>query len=110
MSLEVTHTCPLGHICEEAKDGKIYRCRWYVSLKGNDPQTDEPIDEFRCSMEWQPLLQVEGAGFQRHASAAVEGLRNVFLDALQKPARIDQGAKSLQKEEKACISKEESQT
>lgn len=74
--MDVVYTCPLGSECETAKDGKLYRCRWFVKLRGKDPQSEQEIDEFRCSMEWAPLLAVEHSLFERQTGAAVESLRN----------------------------------
>lgn len=74
--MEVEYTCPLGHTCEEAKDSKIYRCRWFVKLVGKDPQSEEHFDEFRCSLQWAPLLAVEQSLFERQTGAAVESMRN----------------------------------
>lgn len=74
--MEIEYTCPLGNKCEEAKDNKIYRCRWFVKLRGKDPQSNQEIDEFRCAMEWMPILSVEHSLFERQTGAAVETFRN----------------------------------
>lgn len=74
--MDIKYTCPLGSECEEAKDGKLYRCRWFVKLCGKDPQSEKEVDEFRCTMEWMPLLMVEQSLFERQTGAAVESLRN----------------------------------
>lgn len=63
--MDIIYTCPLGSECEEAKDGKIYRCRWFVKLQGVDPQNGSPIDEFRCSHEWSIIMSVENTQQQR---------------------------------------------
>ena len=94
--MEVVYTCPLGSECETAKKDestgkmKLYRCRWYVKMRGKDPQSDNEIDEFRCSMEWMPLLQVEHSLFDRQTGAAVESLRNNVIDTMsQQQARME---------------------
>lgn len=74
--MEIIYTCPLGSQCEVIKDNKLHRCRWYVKLKGKDPQSDQEIEEFRCTEEWSVLLKVENSLFQRQTGAAVESLRN----------------------------------
>ena len=74
--MEIVYTCPLGSECEEAKDGKIYRCRWYVKLVGTDPQTGNPIDEFRCTQEWSVIMDVENTQQVKQTGAAIESFRN----------------------------------
>jgi len=76
MSLEVVLSCPLGHTCEVAKDGKIHRCAWYIRLAGENPQTGEVADEWGCAMGWLPILLVENARQGKSTAAAVESFRN----------------------------------
>ena len=73
--LEATITCPLGSVCEEIKNDKIYRCAWYTEMQGLDA-SGEPHDESRCSMAWMPILQTEMSGTNRGQTAAIESLRN----------------------------------
>lgn len=77
--MEIEYTCPLGSKCEEAKDGKLHRCRWFVKLRGKDPQSSQEFDEYRCSMEWAPILMVEHSLFEKQTGAAVENFRNVMV-------------------------------
>lgn len=77
MKVETVLTCPLGSKCEEVVDGKIHRCAWFTTLKGQNPQTGEDIDEQGCAMTWLPVLLVENARTSRSTTAAVESLRNV---------------------------------
>ena len=92
--MEVTLTCPLGSECETIKDNKLHRCRWFVQIKGTDPQTGEGIDEFRCSMEWLPLLSIEQSLHSRQTGAAVESFRNEVVkqnnQLLENPSRLKQ--------------------
>ncbi|MDH5179771.1 MAG: hypothetical protein OEZ39_07400 [Gammaproteobacteria bacterium] len=74
--MDIVMTCPLGNECETIKDNKLHRCRWFVKIRGKDPQSDELIDEFRCSMEWMPLLQIEHSLFERQTGASIESFRN----------------------------------
>ena len=76
MSLEIVLSCPLGHTCEIAKDGKIHRCAWYTRLSGENPQTGEIADEWGCAMGWLPILLVENARQGKSTAAAVESFRN----------------------------------
>lgn len=80
--MDIVYTCPLGSECETAKDGKLHRCRWFVKLRGKDPQSEQELDEFRCAMEWMPVLQVEHSLFERQTGAAVESMRNATVESV----------------------------
>lgn len=95
--MDVVYTCPLGSECEEAKDGKLYRCRWFVKLRGKDPQSEDAIDEFRCSMEWAPLLAVEHSLFERQTGAAVESMRNETGAGVQMLVKAVEQAQQIKK-------------
>ena len=72
-------TCPLGSTCEEIKDNKVHRCAWYTQLAGKHPQSNEEINEWKCSLAWMPILLVENAGTNRGQTAALESFRNQVI-------------------------------
>lgn len=74
--MEPIFTCPLGSVCEEIKDNKLHRCRWYVCLAGKDPQSEKEIDEWGCAMEWMPLMMVEVAQTNRGQTQALCSMRD----------------------------------
>ncbi len=74
--MKIKQTCPLGNDCETIKDNQIYRCRWYIALKGKDPQSEKEIDEWGCAMSWLPILLVENAQTNRGQTQALESFRN----------------------------------
>jgi len=86
----VKYTCPLGNTCQTEDENEIVRCHWYVQLRGNDPQTGKPIDEWGCSMAWLPVLLIEGSQQTRQAGAAIESLRNEVVSGIPKPSRRKQ--------------------
>lgn len=92
MSIEVVPTCPLGHTCEEVRDGKIYRCRWYVQVAGENPQTGEKVDTWDCAIAWGPVLAVEQARTNRGQTAALESFRNEMVAGQDTFARLVQAA------------------
>lgn len=77
--MEVKMTCPLGSECEEIKNDQLHRCRWYVCLKGKDPQSEEMIDDRQCAMYWMPILSVENAQTNRGQTQALESFRNEMV-------------------------------
>ena len=74
--MDTISTCPLSHTCEDARDGKLFRCRWYVMVQGQHPSTGEIIDRWDCAIAWGPVLAVEVARTNRGTQAAVESFRN----------------------------------
>lgn len=81
MEVETVLSCPLGSKCEEIRDGKLYRCTWFVQLAGKNPTTGENVDEKGCAMAWVPILLIENSMQQRSTSAAVESFRNEMVKA-----------------------------
>ena len=78
--METILSCPLGHKCEEARDGAIHRCAWFTKLAGQLPDGTQ-ADEQGCAMAWLPVLLVENARVVRGTSAAVESFRNEVVSA-----------------------------
>jgi len=95
--IKVTTVCPLGCECEKATSDGIERCAWFVKLRGKDPQTGADIDEWRCSMAWQPLLMVEGNGLSMQTNASVQSMRNETIDRQEMAIRLFGGIKDAQK-------------
>ena len=83
MELKTVLTCPLGHKCQEVRDGAIHQCTWFTKLAGKNPNTGENVDEFACAMSWLPVLLIENAQQQRSTAAAVESFRNEMAEANQ---------------------------
>ncbi len=71
--------CPLGATCQREDDEYIYRCPWYVQIRGKDPQSEKVYDQWACAIAWMPILQIEQSQFERHTAAAVEDFRNVMV-------------------------------
>lgn len=68
--------CPLGSECEGIKNNEAFRCRWFVEIAGKHPQTGADVMEWRCAMEWMPILMIELAQTNRGQTAAIESFRN----------------------------------
>lgn len=72
--------CPLGAKCEEVKieNGKqvMYRCPWYVMVRGTDMNTGREIDDWGCAIAWMPTLMINTANEGRKGVAATESFRN----------------------------------
>lgn len=78
--MDVRITCPFGHQCERAKDGAMERCALYTKIVGRDPQSEQLLDEWRCSLAWMPLLMVENAQTNRGQTEALESFRNQVVE------------------------------
>lgn len=77
--METKLTCPLGSDCETIKDNKIHRCRWYVALKGKNPQSEDVVDKWDCAISWLPILLVENAQTNRGQTQVLESFRNEMV-------------------------------
>jgi len=75
--------CPLGAKCEEVKevDGKqvLYRCPWFVQVRGRDPNNGTEIDHWGCAIAWMPTLLINTANETRQGAAATESFRNEMM-------------------------------
>jgi hypothetical protein len=74
MKLEQGKFCPLI-----GKDCIGLQCSWFTQVRGTDPQTGEPVDEWGCAVTWMPMLAIEGAQMGRQTGAAVESFRNEMV-------------------------------
>jgi hypothetical protein len=72
--------CPLGAKCEEVKLDQskpvLYRCPWYVRVRGVDTNTGEETDSWSCAIAWMPTLMINAANESRKGAAAIESFRN----------------------------------
>lgn len=74
--MEIEDFCPLGCECEEIKNNKMRRCRWYVKLVGKDPQSKKEYDDWRCALVWNVITNIEISQTNRGQTQALESFRN----------------------------------
>lgn len=60
---------------------KGIECSWYTQVRGTNPNTGEPVDEWACAINWLPMLMIENSQQQRSTGAAVESFRNEMVKA-----------------------------
>jgi len=66
-----------GEFCPLIKKDCIgLECSWYTQLRGTNPNTGEPVDEWGCAVTWMPIMAVEIAHKSNQTGAAVESFRN----------------------------------
>ncbi len=84
--------CPLGAKCEEVKtvEGRqvLYRCPWYKQLRGKNPQSGEPVDEWDCAIGWLPVLLVENTKEAIGVSASIDSFRNEMVNGQKAVLRM----------------------
>ena len=75
MKIESKANCPLDGFnpCRQLE------CAWFMQIRGTNPNSGEPVDEWGCSMAWMPMLMIENSQQQRGTSAAVESFRNEMV-------------------------------
>jgi hypothetical protein len=71
MKLETGNFCPLVQ-----GPCKKLECTWFTQIRGTNPNSGEPVDEWGCAVTWLPVLLIENSQMQRQTGAAVESLRN----------------------------------
>ena len=94
----------LGEFCPLIKKDCVgVRCAWYIQMAGTNPNTGQPVDEWKCAISWMPIMAVEIAQKSNQTGAAVESFRNevvkanqqnqqLYIDSLQQqviPAKIN---------------------
>jgi len=71
-----------GTFCPLVKgDCKGIQCSWFTQVRGTNPQTGQPVDEWGCAIVWLPILLIENSQQQRQTGAAVEDFRNQMVRA-----------------------------
>lgn len=78
MIAETILSCPLGHKCEDPREGKMHRCAWLVEIDGVHPTTQEHVVRKQCAMTWLPALLIDNTKVTRGSVAAMEEVRNAL--------------------------------
>ena len=68
-----------GDTCVEdgaIRNGELVKCRFWITVQGVNPQTNETVNNGDCAMAWMPVLLIENSKVNRETGAAVESLRN----------------------------------
>ena len=83
MKLEQGKYCPLIK-----KDCVGLQCSWFTQIRGMNPNTGEPVDEWGCAITWMPMLLIENSQQQRSTGAAVESFRNEVVKGNQENQQL----------------------
>lgn len=75
MKLESGDFCPLVN-----GPCKKFECKWWIQVRGHDPQTGAEIDEWDCTISFLPMLLIENSQQSRQTGAAVESFRNIATE------------------------------
>ena len=54
-------------------------CQKWINVVGQNPQTGEPVNQWKCADAWLPVLLIENSRCQRETGAAVESFRNEMV-------------------------------
>jgi len=96
VKIEVQPNCPLNGF----KKCKQFECAWFMQMKGENPQTGEPLDDYGCAMAWMPVILLENSKLQNETGSAVESFRNEMVKANQSSLEL------LQQEQKRLNGKQ----
>ena len=83
MKLEQGKYCPLIK-----KDCVGLQCSWFTQIRGMNPNTGEPVDEWGCAITWMPMLLIENSQQQRSTGSAVESFRNEVVKGNQENQQL----------------------
>jgi hypothetical protein len=70
------------------KDCVGLKCSWYTQMRGTNPNTGEPVDEWACAIAWMPIMAVEIAQKSNQTGAAVESFRNEVVKGNQQNQQL----------------------
>lgn len=56
-----------------------HKCPQWIHVRGQNPNTGQPVDEWNCAAALLPLLLIETAQQTRQAGAATESFRNEMV-------------------------------
>ena len=101
MKLEQGKFCPLI-----GKDCIQMQCSWFTQVRGQNPQTGEPVDEWGCAVTWMPLLLIENSNQTRQAGAAIESFRNETVKSTMKAQEIYQRELEVKAQERLMQSRQ----
>lgn len=81
MAKDAKIICPMmgGQECVEdgaIRNSELVKCRFWIYVQGQNPQTGEVVSNGDCAMAWMPVLLIENSKVNRETGAAVESLRN----------------------------------
>ena len=84
MKIEPKMNCPLNNFdpCKQLD------CAWFMQVRGTNPNTGEPIDDYGCAIAWMPVLLIENSQQQRQTGSAVESFRNEMVRANDTGQRV----------------------
>jgi hypothetical protein len=74
--IKTTYSCPFGATCEKITSEGIDRCRLYICIAGENPQTGEKMEDWNCAFSWQPMLMIDQSRSVKGTQCATEELRN----------------------------------
>lgn len=71
---------PMAEVC--------HKCPWWIEVRGSNPQTGEPADDWNCAVAWGPMLAINIAQQARQTGAAVESFRNETVRSNEQACRV----------------------
>lgn len=81
MKLTSKDNCPV----RDLKPCEGLECKWFIQIRGVNPNTGEPVDEFDCVMRWNTILQIEQAQKINQLAASIDKLATAMQKVADKP-------------------------
>jgi len=71
----------VGEYCPLIKGDCIERkCKFYIKLKGSNPQNDADIDYWDCAISWIPILLIENSSKIIQSTASMDKVNNTIFN------------------------------
>ena len=66
----------------------LYRCPWYIQVKGYDANLGKEVENWGCAIAWMPALMINTANEVRQGAAATESFRNDMVKQGQEAQKV----------------------
>ena len=63
-------------------------CKMFVQVRGDNPQTGDPVDIWDCVFPMMAMLMLENTQQQRQTGAAVESMRNELVKTVHASQQV----------------------
>lgn len=56
-----------------------HRCKFYIHVQGQDPQTSKTVDHWDCAVAWMPTILLDSSAKIQQTNASIQSFRNEVI-------------------------------